>query len=312
MPPEPDTIETSARRGSLGAVLAVGMLAVAMLVVPLGARQSDPAADLDAFMQRVLARRDENWRKLQQYVLDERETVQVLAPGNARLFGRQREFTWFERDGVFIRSPLRVDGVHLGDADRLDYERRWLKRERGRRERRDRRAASDADADALIRQVEEPAFVSAAYFLRFPFEPDRYALVGREEVGGSRVLRIEYYPKRLFHDSEAEGDADGIDQRIDRSLNKVALVTLWIEPTAHQIVQYTFDNLGFDFLPGRSFARVDSARASMRMDQPFPGVWLPRHVLARAAVTLAQGTFEAMFDVEYHDYREASVAVRVR
>ena len=31
-------------------------------------------------------------------------------------------------------------------------------------------------------------------------------------------------------------------------MNKVSLVTLWIEPTAHQMVQYTFNNVDLDFL----------------------------------------------------------------
>jgi hypothetical protein len=38
-------------------------------------------------MAQVLARRDDNWRKLQQYVLDERETADFLGPGRVRLFG---------------------------------------------------------------------------------------------------------------------------------------------------------------------------------------------------------------------------------
>ena len=39
------------------------------------------SSDLDAFMEKVLARRDENWKKLQQYVLDEREQIDIRGPG---------------------------------------------------------------------------------------------------------------------------------------------------------------------------------------------------------------------------------------
>ena len=39
-------------------------------------------------------------------------------------------------------------------------------------------------------------------------------------------------------------------------MNKVSLVTLWVEPKAHQIVKYTFDNVSFDFLPGAWLVRV--------------------------------------------------------
>src|SRR5881296_3596551 len=61
--------------------------------------------DLDAFMKQVLARRDDNWKKLQQYVLDERETVQVQGPGRVPLWGERRDYTWYIRDGFFVRSP---------------------------------------------------------------------------------------------------------------------------------------------------------------------------------------------------------------
>ena len=36
--------------------------------------------------------------------------------------------------------------------------------------------------------------MSAAYFLRFKFEPGRYGLAGKETIDGREVLRVEYYP----------------------------------------------------------------------------------------------------------------------
>ena len=39
--------------------------------------------DLDALMKDVLAHRDDNWRKLQQYVLDEREQIELRGPSRA-------------------------------------------------------------------------------------------------------------------------------------------------------------------------------------------------------------------------------------
>src|SRR5215218_9213035 len=79
-------------------------------------------SDLDALMARVLARRDDNWKKLQQYVLDEQETFQLLGSGGRKLYGFQREYLWFPRDpstslgadpstspaagGRFVRSPV--------------------------------------------------------------------------------------------------------------------------------------------------------------------------------------------------------------
>jgi hypothetical protein len=285
--------------------------------------QPTPTSDLDAFMARVLANRDENWSKLQQYVLDERERAQVIAPGGARLYGLQREYTWYIRDGAFVRSPVRFDGVTLSEGERQAYERQWIERERQRDARRSaRQSASSAagpaekaadapssDMDSLLKLTREPQFVSAAYFLRFKFEPGRYALAGREPFNGRTVLKIEYYPERLFADAEA-GREDGgrdhkhdeVEARLERQMNKVA----------HQIVKYTFDNVGFDFLPGRSLVRVDTIRASMQMGEPFPGIWLPSAIDGRGEFTLANGTYTIQYDLAYLNYRQADVKVKLR
>src|SRR3954466_1920937 len=78
--------------------------------------------DLDAFMREVLAKRDDNWKKLQQYVLDEREWVDVRGPGGALMWGDRRDYTWYIRDGFFVRSPVTANGVAVGEADRRKYE----------------------------------------------------------------------------------------------------------------------------------------------------------------------------------------------
>ncbi len=312
-------------------VLSLGAVAVS------GDQKASPHSDLDEFMAQVLARRDENWSKLQQYVLDERERAEVTGPAQTRLYGLDREYTWYIRDGAFVRSPVRFDGVALSEGERRVYEDRWIERERRREERQSAPAgepakdkqpvtapdkqpeASATDVDALLKLTREPQFVSAAYFLRFKFEPGRYALVGREPFDGRQVLRIEYYPARLFNDDDAKPDdrrphekEEDTDARVERQMNKVALVTLWIEPTTHQIVKYTFDNVGFDFLPGRSIVRIEDVRASMQMGEAFPGVWLPRAVDGHAAFTLANGTYAIKYDLAYLNYRQADVKVKLR
>ena len=296
-----------------------GVLA-AVLLAPSGATRATPAAesDLDQFMARVLGRRDENWRTLQQYVLDEEERASLTGPGGVRLFGLAREYTWYIRDGIFVRSPVRFDGVALSEAERRTYEDRWIARERERAARRDKRDRAEAgpppaaDVDSLVRLTREPQFVSAAYFLRFRFEPGRYAFAGPDEHAGRRVLKIEYYPARLFQDENRESNPSDEEARLNQQFNKVALVTLWIEPETHQIVRYVFENLGFDFLPGRWLVRVDEVRALMEMGQPFPGVWLPDRIEGRGSVTLASGSYGVQYAIRYHDYREAEVRTRVR
>src|SRR5581483_7829088 len=117
--------------------------------------------DLDAFMRDVLATRDENWKKLQQYVLDERESIELRGPGRTPMWGERRDYTWFIRDGFFVRSPLRVNGVAIGEADRRRYEADFLARE----QRRERRRAGGAA---------EPAAPAAVHLFRlFPAVPVR-------------------------------------------------------------------------------------------------------------------------------------------
>ena len=94
-------------------------------------------------------------------------------------------------------------------------------------------------------------------------------------------------------------------------MNKVALITLWIEPASHQIVKYTFDNVDFGFLPGQWLVKVNTAKATMTMGQPFPDVWLPRGIDANVGLMLANGEFTFRATVSYHDYREATVTTKV-
>jgi hypothetical protein len=272
-------------------------------------------------MSQVLTRRDDNWKKLQQYVLDEDETFLLTGPDAQRLYGSHREYTWFPREGVFIRSPVKADGVSISEDERRKAEERWLREEQGREKRRIERENKDANADDtppslndLVRPGNEPRFVSTAYFMRFKFEPGHYALVGRERLLDRDVLKIEYYPAELFREGRTRPNrrVRERDDRVEDKMNKVALITLWIEPTAHQILQYEFRNIDFDFLPGRYLARLDDMHATMRMGQAFPDVWLPDTIGMRFAMTLAIGTIDARYDVRYHDYREATVRTRVR
>src|SRR3954464_2914532 len=161
-----------------------GIAALAALLVLLTrAFAAVPLAqtDLDAFMQQVLAERDTNWKKLQQYILDEREQIDVRGPSATPLWGERREYTWYVRDGFFVRSPLKVNGAPVGESDRVKYEQEFLERERQRDERaRASGAAADRapvasgdephDVDGLIRQSRQPQFISSAYFLRFKFD----------------------------------------------------------------------------------------------------------------------------------------------
>jgi hypothetical protein len=95
-------------------------------------------------------------------------------------------------------------------------------------------------------------------------------------------------------------------------MNKVALVTLWVDRATAEITRYTFDNVGLDFLPGRWLVRIDEMKASMEMGRPFPDVWLPKRIEFHFAVTFANGTYPASFEIDYHNYRVADVTSRIK
>ncbi len=313
----------------------VAVLGAASWVVAASAQ-----TDLDAFMRQVVAKRDDNWKKLQQYILDEHESIDLRGPNRIPMWGDRRDYTWYIRDGFFIRSPVKANGVVVGEDERKKYESDYLKRQQEREKRAqggmvaitgsgivvetpdDQTPGVDApsDVDGILKQTRQPQFISSAYFLRFKFEEGKYALVGRETLDGIDTLRIEYYPTRLFTGSdrrrgrERRGDEQARDEAFRRLMNKVALVTLWVEPKAHQIVKFTFDNIGFDFLPAQWLLHLDDVKATMTMMQPFAenkDIWLPRALELSLGMTMAAGQFDMRYALDYTDYRRPDVKSKI-
>jgi len=295
----------------------------AAIAVLLALGSVSAQSDLDQLMSEVLSRRDDNWKKLQQYVLEERETFQLAGSGGIRLYGFDRDYSWFVKEGFFVRSPVRADGVTISESERRQAEEEWLTRQRRRDDRRAAREgrtseltdpAATGSIEDVLKQSFEPEFIQAAYFLKFKFDPGQYAFVGPEDLAGRRVLRIEYYPTKLFSEGRTRPSrrVRKRDEQIEEKLNKSSLVTLWIDPVERQILQYEFHNIDMDFLPLRSLARIDGMDATMRMAQAFPGVWLPQAIALKATVSLAMAAVDARYDVEYHDYKLADVSIRVQ
>ena len=197
-------------------------------------------------------------------------------------------------------------------------------------------AAGDGAAEIAAKGL-EPRFVSEANFLRFRFERGRYFLVGREQLDGRPVLKVEYYPKKLFVDSDEPGrpprktrprtDArrttrprtrprrdkgKEMEEQFERKFNKVSMVTLWIDPVESQIVRYDFENLGLDFFPGQWLVRVGETSASMTMGRYFDGVWLPKAIVMKGDLQVAIGSFDIDYRREFLEYRKAETSARIR
>jgi len=328
----------------------LALLCIGFLTAALPANMS-AQSDLDAFMEKVLARRDDNWKKLQQYVLEEKEAFDLTGPGRFPLWGMRREYSWFIRDGIFVRSPISADGVKLSEADRRKAEEQWLRRQKNREEREKRNAerrakgepeergnvsvaigptgvavSTDDDKDSgqttpitntedMLKQVREPQFVSSAYFLKFKFEKGHYALAGREKLGDVQAFKIEYYPEAgLFKEGKSKPDkkVKDEDDKIEEKMNKASMVTLWVDPATHQILQYTFDDLDWDFFPGRSLVRIGDTEATMQMTQAFPNVWLPGSIEMQFELMLAVGAVDATYRVDYENYKEAAVTYKIK
>jgi hypothetical protein len=305
-------------RGRPAATLALAVFG--LVGVGSAARARAEPTDLDTFMQQVLTRRDDNWTKLQQYILDEREEIELRGPSHSPVWGERRDYAWYIRDGFFVRSPVKVNGVSIGEAERRQYEDDYLQRQRAQeRHVGDSAPPSDpdvpADLDSLIQETRRPEFISSAYFLRFPFDEGRYALVGHDTLNGHDLLRIEYYPSMLFSDAHAQSSTQeqkrattpGDDERMLALMDKASLVTLWVDQTSCQIVKYTFDNITPNFIEANSIVQVAGAHASMTMGQPFPEVWLPDTLEITMKLTFANGDLEMRYARAYHDYRRANV-----
>src|SRR5262249_4084198 len=159
-------------------------------------------------------------------------------------------------------------------------------------------------------------FIRSANFLQFKFDQGQYALVGREKMLDRDVLKIEYYPRSMFNDDDRcprrqrgeanakpqpprDRDKDGKpdEEEFEEQMNKVSLVTLWVDQAEHQILRYEFRNIDMDFLPGRRLVQVDGLRATMQMGEPFPNVWLPASISMRFRAKLAVGPVEGRYDV---------------
>ena len=260
--------------------------------------------------------------------------MDVTALDGRKVYGFKREYQWFPRQGFFIKSPLTSDGVKIGEDERRRQEARWLAREQFREKRRAEIAAGKQPADsdlprvtvgigpgdvstsfeAALRDSLEPGFVSAAYFMDFKFEQGQYAFVGRETYEGHDVLKVEYYPMKMFTGGRGRPNRElrERNKEIGKQMNKVSLVTLWVDPEDRQIVKYDFDNVNADFFPGQWLMQLEGVNASMEMSQPFPGVWLPRAIRTSFDVALAGGNVKGTYSSEYYDYRLAEVTQRVR
>ena len=123
-----------------------------------------------------------------------------------------------------MRSPVRIDGIAASEADWERYEADWLEAEARRADKAlaayetpcsqqntpeppilaDGTEGEQAPSDLVAAAALQPRFLSESYWLDFEFEPGNYYFAGRERLAGREVLRIEYFPERLFDERGAD------------------------------------------------------------------------------------------------------------
>ena len=155
-------------------------------------------------MEKVLARREVNRKTLDQYILDETESFEILGPGRWPLYRTKRDYTWYVRDGMHVRSPVRYNGVKIGEEARQRYETNWIRRERERQERARRRSRRRKKEKAPARQATE----------RKDAEPSKLRLGMHRPGGGAGQRRRQPDADRaavrlrgLFHGLQVRGRA---------------------------------------------------------------------------------------------------------
>ncbi len=263
--------------------------------------------DVDAFMEKVLEKREINWDQVYDYVFGEVEKLRIRGVEIAALQSFDQEYTRYVRDGYLVRSPWKINGVEVDDETREKEELKWIE------------SVKDDDEETRIERDS---------FFDFEFEPGNYLFAGREMFEGRELVRIEYYPTNLFSDDEddrpprrddeedpprrrGDDDEDFDEEEFEHMFEKTSLVTLLVLAEDHQIVKWTFENVGLEFLPYRWLLRMDELHVSMVLDQPIEGVWLPREIRASAAASTASFNLTVEYSREFGDYKEPTVGAGV-
>ena len=251
-----------------------------------------PVEDIDAFMNKVLERREVNWEQYYNYFGHERETLSIGGSlSGLPIQGFEKEYLWYVRDGYVVRSPVSVDGVPVPSEERNRAEEKWIERQKKREKER------NPDRET---------------FLGFRFEPGNYFYAGRETLEGRDVVVVEYYPEEgPWNDEDDESESEE-ERDIEAKISKTLLVKMWIDPEEHQIVRMSLDNAGFDFLPARWLLQLDTVEATLTMAKPFESVWLTDSIEAYGKLTTAGGGIELRYKTHFYDYARAETSATYR
>jgi hypothetical protein len=169
--------------------------------------------------------------------------------------------------------------------------------------------------DDIISQTFEPDFIRSANFMQFKFDAGSYALAGREKMLEPRRPEDRVLPEAAVRDEQPESTVraarktpscdkeDEFERDIEQKMNKVSLVTLWVDPAEKQILKYEFRFQDLDFLPGRTLVRFEKRALDDGDGRAVCERLAALGVGMRFRLGSAVGPLEARYDVKYRDYR---------
>ena len=278
-------------------------------------------------------------------------SVRGARPGRIPFARMRYEYTWYVRDGMHVRSPLKFNGVPIGEirAARL---RGALGQERGRppqvphRAREQARAGRQGAGDGRAldqraalhlrvllpglqvrarqllprrqgdarrpRGAEDRLPADAAVQRRQRPRPTTSDSATTRSATGARRTRRSPRRRPDTRSSEAAGQGEGA-RRGHRSQDEQVLAGHAVGRSGVAPDRQIHVRQRVARLPARraGWCKVDDLRASMQMGQPFPGVWLPHNISIHAGVSLALGPMELTYKREFSNYRKADVSSKI-
>jgi len=199
----------------------------------------------------------------------------------------RKEYAWFVRDGVFVRSPTLIDGTAVNPTQKVAVEEKWFKEQKKRG---DRKGLLDYFYDFKRNYVNSifgnpPTWVryDQSYFV-YPFVKGYFFYRGEKTFEGHKITEIQYVPRA--------SDPWWWGRLI-----------FYIIPEEHQIVRIASGEESD--LPNINFVNI----ASMTMDKWSGTLWLPR----KFSVIVSRKNQKTGFYYtrEFHSFAKANVKTNI-
>ncbi len=95
-------------------------------------------------------------------------------------------------------------------------------------------------------------------------------------------------------------------------MNKVSMVTLWVDPKTYQILQYTFDDMDWTSSPAARWCASTTSRRRCRWARRSRTSGCRTASRCSSSMMLAVGAVDATYRVDYLNYKEAAVTYKIK